>query len=433
MEKEEEWVNMFFIVYVIPLSIILFFYLRRRKRKHLAAVRVLQGSYESGLTEPASLHPIIDPALCLGCGNCVLACPEGDILGIIHGKAVLVKPTNCIGHGACKAECPQSAIELVLGTEKRGVEVPVADTNFETNVPGLFVAGEITGMGLVKNTIAQGTLVMNEAAKYATKDETLDVVIVGIGPAGLAASLRAKELGINFVTLEQDSIGGTIAHYPRGKIVMTAPVDLPGYGKVKIRETSKEALLELWHDAIEKTGLEPYIQTGHKVKSIKRESECLVVETPTDTYQTRAVILAIGRRGSPRQLGVPGEEKTKVVYRLIDPEQYIGQKVLVVGGGDSALEAAVSISEEEGTEVTLCYRGDAFSRAKPANRERVENSRVNVMMSATPKTIHEESVCMTIGEQIKNDAVIVCIGGELPTGFLRDSGIDIEVRHGELE
>ena len=427
------------LIYLVPMVAIWLVYLRNRKRRDAESARTLREAEEAGLTEPSSLHPIIDPARCLGCGTCVSACPEGEILGLLHGKAVLVKPTSCIGHGACKDACPQDAIRLVLGTKRRGVEVPVTNQQFETGVPGLFVAGEVTGMGLIRNAVAQGTLALNAAAEYSageTSNDRLDVVIVGVGPAGLAASLRAQELGLKFATFEQDTIGGTIAHYPRGKIVMTTPVELPGYGTVRLRETSKEALLALWHEAIAETGLR--IETGQRVKSISQDSEGLIIETSKGRYRTRAAILAIGRRGSPRQLGVPGEEQEKVVYRLIDAEQYAGKRVLVVGGGDSALEAAVSVSEQPGAEVTLCYRGDVFSRAKPDNRERVdaasERGSLDVLMSTMPESILPDTVRLDTGmgiKEISNDIVIVCIGGELPTGFLRDSGIDIEVRHGE--
>ena len=427
------------LVYLAPMLGVWAFYSRRRSRRHVLSGRLLEEAESTGLTEPSSLHPLVDPSLCLGCGSCVSACPEGEVLGLLGGKAVLVKPTACIGHGACKDACPQDAIRLVLGTQRRGVQVPVADSEFETNVPGLFVAGEVTGMGLIRNAVSQGSQAMDGAARYAgqaSDDRRMDVVVVGVGPAGLAASLRAKELGLKFVTLEQDTVGGTIAHYPRGKVVMTAPAELPGYGSVRLRETSKEALLDVWGDAIKKTNLS--IQTGQRVTRVRSDSEGLVVETMTGSFGTRAVVLCIGRRGSPRRLGVPGEDLEKVVYRLMDPEQYAGQRVMVVGGGDSALEAAVALSEQPETEVVLSYRGKAFSRAKAANRERVEAAvaagSLQVMLGTTPEEIQHESVHMDAGvgvKEIANDIVIVCIGGELPDAFLRESGIDIEVRHGE--
>ncbi len=427
------------LFYLLPMAAIWSIYAIRRSRRHAKSARLLEEAEASGLTEPSSLHPLIDPSRCLGCGTCVSACPEGEILGLHRGKAVLVKPTSCIGHGACKDACPQDAIRLVLGTHRRGVEVPVSDTNFETNVPGLFVAGEVTGMGLIRNAITQGTQALDAASAYAKQggeDDRYDAVIVGVGPAGLAASLRANELGLKFATLEQETLGGTVAHYPRGKIVMTSPVELPGYGSVKLRETSKESLLELWADAIKKAGLK--IQSRQRVKAIQQDSEGLIVETLTKSFKTRAVVLCIGRRGSPRRLGVPGEELGKVVYRLVDAEQYSGRRVMVVGGGDSAIEAAISLSEQPGTEVALCYRGKSFSRAKPANRERVEasasNSSLQIMLGATPDEILPQSVRLnTAGgiKEIANNDVIVCIGGELPTAFLKESGIAIETRHGE--
>jgi thioredoxin reductase (NADPH) len=427
------------LFYLIPMAGIWTVYAIRRIRRHAQSAKLLEEAETSGLTEPSSLHPRIDPSRCLGCGTCVSACPEGEILGLHKGKAVLVKPTSCIGHGACKEACPQDAIRLVLGTDRRGVEVPVTDSNFETNVPGLFVAGEVTGMGLIRNAITQGTQALDAASAYAggeCKDDRLDAVIVGVGPAGLAASLRASELGLNFATLEQDTLGGTIAHYPRGKIVMTSPVELPGYGSVKLRETSKEHLLELWGDAVKQSGLR--IQSGQRVKAILKDSDGLIVETLTKSFKARAVVLCIGRRGSPRRLGVAGEELEKVVYRLVDAEQYRGRRVMVFGGGDSAVEAAISLSEQPETEVSLCYRGRSFSRAKPANREQVEaaasKSSLQVILGATPDAILPESVRIrTSGgvKEIANDDVIVCIGGELPTEFLKESGISIETRHGE--
>jgi thioredoxin reductase len=149
------------------------------------------------------------------------------------------------------------------------------------------------------------------------------------------------------------------------------------------------------------------------------------------------VLLAIGRRGTPRRLGVPGEDLPKVVYRLIDPAQYRGQHVLVVGGGDSALETAVTVVEEPGTSVTLLHRGEVFAHAKSANRERVaaaqKAGRLLVLMRSDVKRIGKNNVEISHNRRriaIKNDTVIVCAGGILPTSFLQSIGIEVETKYG---
>jgi thioredoxin reductase/Pyruvate/2-oxoacid:ferredoxin oxidoreductase delta subunit len=432
------------LLYALPLLIIWFYYLWKRSKKHRVSMQVLEEAMASGLTEPASIHPIIDHARCLGCATCVNACPERskNVLGIIHGKAHLVNPTHCIGHGACKTVCPFDAIELVFGTEKRGVDIPQVDENFQTNVPGIYIAGELGGMGLIRNAVTQGVEAVDSICKldsvkkgHGKANGVIDLVIVGAGPAGIGASLAAKDKKLNFVTLEQDSIGGTVSHYPRGKIVMTAPVVLPIIGKMHFKETTKEALMDFWGDIISKAGLE--IKDRERVESVEAEKTGFHVKTSKAEYHTRAIILAIGRRGTPRTLDVPGEEQTKVVYRLIDPAQYKNQHVLVVGGGDSALEAAVSIAEEEGTTVTISYRSEAFSRAKEKNRMKIadaeKSGRLRVLLKSTVKQIERDKVVINTDDEelcLDNDAVIVCAGGILPTGFLKSLGITVDTKFG---
>ena len=430
-------------LYSLPLVIILFFYFWKKIKKHKVGKRVMEESISSGMTEPASIHPLINHSRCLGCATCVKACPESkkNVLGIIDGKAHLVNPTHCIGHGVCKKACPFDAIELVFGTEKRGVDIPQVGPDFETNVPGIFIAGELGGMGLVRNAVTQGSQAVDSVCKIdgvgQSKDGVIDLVIVGAGPAGLGAALAATDKKLNFVTLEQDTLGGTVAHYPRGKIVMTAPVVLPIIGKTPFNETTKEALMEFWEGVVEKAGLE--IRERERVETVELESTGFHVKTGTTEYHTRAILLAIGRRGTPRKLGVPGEEQTKVVYRMIDPAQYKNQHVLVVGGGDSALEAAVSISEEEGTTVTISYRSEAFSRAKEQNRIKIANAeesgRMQALMKSTVKHIDSDTVTLNTedGEMtIDNDAIIVCAGGILPTGFLKSIGITVDTKYGTV-
>lgn len=424
--------------YLATLAVILSVYLGLRRRSERASIATLVEMTEAGMTEPASLHPLIDPAKCLGCGACARACPEGNVLGLIGGKAQLVEASNCIGHGACRAACPFDAITLVFGTETRGVDIPEVGPDFQTNVPGLFIAGELGGMGLIRNAVEQGCQAVQAIVPLAraSPHAELDLIIVGAGPAGLAASLAAKEQGLRFVLFEQETAGGTVAHFPRGKIVMTAPVDLPIVGRMHFREVSKEELLGFWQASL--SGLNLPLRFRERVERLQPANpHGFEMQTNHGVYRSACVLLAIGRRGTPRKLSVPGEELPKVVYRLIDPEQYRGQRVLVVGGGDSALEAAASIADEPGTTVTLSYRNAAFSRAKPKNRRRVDDAiacgRINACLKSNVVSIGQSCVDIEVDgrhETIPNDAIIVCAGGILPTKFLRDIGINVETKHG---
>jgi thioredoxin reductase/NAD-dependent dihydropyrimidine dehydrogenase PreA subunit len=427
----------FAFVYALPIGVIWIVYVALRARTEARSRATRDAAEGAGLVEPPSLHPIIDPAKCLGCGSCVNACPEGHIIGMIDGKAELVEPTNCIGHGACRDACPYDAITLVFGTEKRGLDIPHVMPDFQTNVPGIFIAGELGGMGLIRNATEQGSQAIESIRRMSGRrpSQGYDVVIVGAGPAGFAASLAAMKHKLRFLTIEQDSFGGTVAHYPRGKIVMTAPSTLPLGGKTKFRIVSKEELLRVWDNIRRKTGLK--IRYGEEVKAITPRSSAFEVNTNRGSYLTAAVLLAIGRRGTPRKLEVEGEELPKVVYRLVSPEQYRRQHVLVVGGGDSALEAAISIAEQPGTTVTLSYRSDSFRRAKVRNREALEgrrkSGRLKVLLRSNVKRIgHHEVEIEQNGRRMcmKNDAVIVCAGGILPTAFLQGVGIEVETKYG---
>jgi thioredoxin reductase (NADPH) len=430
-------------IYTVPLALILAFHFHGRLREEVRSTAALSEAVAAGLTEPASLHPVINKDRCMGCGSCITACPEGQILGLIGGKAELLEPSQCIGHGACKVACPFDAITLVFGTEQRGVDIPNVDSDFQTNVPGIYIAGELGGMGLIRNAIEQGRQALDAIAKglKTSSYDCYDVVIVGAGPSGFAASLAAKEKGLKYLTVEQDSLGGTVSHFPRGKLVMTAPATLPIIGRVNFRETTKEKLLEFWEDVMRKTNV--VIKFQERVEAVKAivdasdPAKRFEVRTTGGSYKTKTILLAIGRRGTPRKLDVPGEESTKVVYRLVDPAQYQGQHVLVVGGGDSAIEAAVSIAEEANTTVTLSYRGDAFNRTKLKNRKKIEkcceSGKVRVLLQSSVKSIGKNSVDLKVDGGVvamKNDAVIVCAGGILPIGFLKDIGVEIETKYG---
>jgi thioredoxin reductase (NADPH) len=227
-----------YLFYGVPSLLLLGWFLRRRGSLERRSSLARDEARDAGLNDPASLHPIIDPSRCIGCGSCVKACPEEPehhVLGIIGGRAHLVSPADCIGHGACKAACPVAAISLVFGTERRGAEIPVLSPRFETSVPGIFIAGELGGMGLIRNALEQGRQAI-ESIRALRPDAggRLDVVIVGAGPAGFAASLTALSKRMRFVTLEQESLGGCVFQYPRGKVVMTAPATVPLVGRVNL-------------------------------------------------------------------------------------------------------------------------------------------------------------------------------------------------------
>lgn len=424
-------------LYLVPLIIILILYYRRHHKKETHYRTRLAETVKSGITEPLTLHPVIDTNKCIGSGACVKACPE-HALGIVKGKAVLVEPDHCIGHGACEAACPVEAIQLVFGTEKRGIDIPHVKPTFETNVSGIYIAGELGGMGLIRKGVDQGQRAIETIRKNQSKGSDLDVVIVGAGPAGISASLAAKEAGLRFVTLEQeDGLGGSVYHYPRRKLAMTAPMKLPIIGKFDRHEISKEELLEFWNGVIRRTGLK--INFMERMETITKSGNGFLVKTSKTTYNARNVLLAIGRRGTPRKLGVPGEEQPKVVYRLIDAEQYRGQHVLVVGGGDSAAEAALAVAAERGTTVTLSCRGDEiFTRPKEKNRQllkqAVEKGTIKVALHCEVKEISRDSVVLEQEgrrARFKNDAVIICAGGTLPTPMLKEIGVMVETYYGQ--
>lgn len=427
---------MIYVIYLLPLALVVGFYLWRHRRRSRAHARVLDEAVKAGLTEPASLHPVIDSRVCIGSGACAKACPE-KALGIIDGRGVLINPSHCIGHGACASACPVGAIRLVFGTAKRGMDIPEVRPDFQTNVDGIYIAGELGGMGLIRKAVEQGKQAMASIAKRARTQVEHDVVIIGAGPAGMAATLAAQHLGLRYVTLEQEpDLGGTTLHYPRNKLVMTVPMELPIVGKYKTGEIRKEALFEIWRDIVAKSRIR--LNFSERLEGIERDGSGYVVRTQKSRYPTGAILLAIGRRGSPRKLDVPGEEQGKVVYRLMDPEQYRGQHVLVVGGGDAALEAAMDVAAEEGTTVTLSYRSNAFGRVKPKNRERLDAmqaaGKLNVLLESNVKSIGVDRVYLEQrGEalELPNDGVIVCAGGVLPMGFLKDLGISVETHYGE--
>jgi len=419
--------------------VVIIIYLRKQRRDSKKVEEKIATAKLEGLHEPVSLHPVVDEQVCIKTGACVAACPEKDILGIRNGKATTINASHCIGHGACFHACPTQAITLCIGTEKRGVDLPHVNMLFETNVPGIYIAGELGGMGLIKNAVEQGRQSVENIVKSLKKNHqaTYDLVIIGAGPAGISASLTAKKHQLRFLTLEQDTLGGTVFTFPRSKIVMTSPMDLPLHGKVKLTETSKPQLLDFWKKVLEKNSIS--IKENSKVESIISENGHFRIETLTgDQYISKFVLLSIGRRGTPRKLGVEGETLEKIAYRLLEPEEIKGKEIMIVGGGDSAIESALLLADQN--KVTLSYRSEVFSRLKPKNNEKIREAiakgLIEVLFNTIPVKIEKDSVTLSTnkeGEQMKinNDLIYIFAGGELPTEFLKKAGIKITKKFGE--
>jgi thioredoxin reductase/Pyruvate/2-oxoacid:ferredoxin oxidoreductase delta subunit len=426
-------------VVAILIGLVMFVYIRKQRRESRIVDEKIRISKEEGLHEPVSLHPVVDVNSCIRTGACITACPEKDILGIRNGKATIINASHCVGHGACFHACPVEAITLCIGTEKRGVDLPHVNQQFESNVSGIYIAGEIGGMGLIKNAVEQGRQAVENIVKAIDKstEADYDLIVVGAGPAGISASLTAKKNNLRVLTFEQDSLGGTVFNFPRSKIVMTSPMDLPLHGKVKLNETSKLELLTLWEKVLSKNSIS--IIENTKVESIVWKSGSFnVVTSSGDSYLTKKVLLAIGRRGTPRKLNIPGEQLQKVAYRLLEPELVEGKKVVVVGGGDSAIESALQLMDRN--TVHLVYRGDAFGRIKPKNNEKIKKAiaekTVTVLFNTNLTSIEEDLVNYKVADteqivKLNNDLVYILAGGELPTGFLEKSGIQITRKFGE--
>lgn len=435
------WIVLVGVVLTLSL-VVLSIAIRRVETNRIARqIEDLDEARRRGSHRARLQYPHIDLTRCIGCGTCVHACPEEGVLGLLHGQALVVHGARCVGHGRCAAECPTGGISIALGDVESRDDIPAIDDSFEVvGRPGLFLAGEVTGYALIRTAIAHGSAVAAQvAARCRSSSQSsgeLDLVIVGLGPAGLACALGAKERGLRFVVLEQETLGGTVASYPRRKLVMTQPVELPLHGRIGRTTWSKEELMELWGELAERHELP--VRSGVRFKGLEpSKNGGFIAKTDTGDVRGRFVCLALGRRGSPRKLGVPGEDLPKVAYSLLDAQSYRNRRVLVVGGGDSAVEAALGLAEQPGNHVTLSYRKHAFFRIKARNETRlgkaVASGKLTVLYSSQVETITAERVRLQVrvGDEetvldLPNDDVFVMAGGIPPFELMKASGISFD-------
>jgi thioredoxin reductase len=389
--------------------------------------------------------PVIDLMRCLGCGTCVEACPEDGVLQLVHGQAAVVAANRCVGHARCEQECPVSAITVGIVDAEQRRDVPALTAELEaTTVPLLFLAGEVTARSLIRTATLQGAAVADTVARRlhgsAGPEDAVDLLIVGAGPAGLACALEARRRGLSMLLIDREQdVGGAVARYPRRKLVMTEPFELPLLGRLRRQEYEKEELVALWQDAAARHEL-PF-RGGETLLGIERDEDgSFRIATDAGEHRARAVCLCVGRRGVPRRLGVPGEQLPKVAHQLYDASSYSGRRVLVVGGGDSAVETALALAEQDGNEVVLAHRRSAFDRIRTRNEERlraaVAGRRIALLLDSEVAAIGPASVELRqrapggVRElSLANDDVFVQIGGELPFALLEQCGVSFDPAH----
>ena len=455
-------------------------------------------------TGPRYAYPVVNMFTCIGCHACVEACPA-DVLEIVNGISVPVRADQCMDDTSCQVACPTNPKSCIVINTSKTIpprEVPARDPRLETNVKGVYMIGDVSGVPLIKNAINEGALVMDKIeedlrAEGTNANAEYDVAIIGIGPGGLSAAVIAKQRGLRYVAVEQGKIVDTIQQaYPAGKYVFYKPDTMPEKGGIPLPGPgdTKEAMLKGWFDAMMQNRV--VINEDEMCKSIKPENGVFVVHTERgnlqekETYRARRVILAIGNRGTPMKLRVSGEElkitvqpppiyakfcnkcgtprrqgqkfcntcgekinvrllppteDSKVKYRLADPDEFVKKKCIVVGAGNSAIEAAVDLAglKREGdritfvrdNEVILVIRSELKGDLKLGNKmnlfDCIDAGKIKAMYRTQIKEIHEHEVVLMDGSgketaRVENDYIFALIGGERPTKFLKEIGITIE-------
>jgi thioredoxin reductase/NAD-dependent dihydropyrimidine dehydrogenase PreA subunit len=383
------------------------------------------------------LHAMVRADVCVGCGTCVAACPETGAVAL-HGKLAVVNKEACVAHGLCVEACPVGAILMTTGESVHRVEVPDVGAGFQTNVPGVYIVGELGGRGLIKNAINEGALAIEHIARELPPSaprtdgdtQAVDIAIVGSGPAGLSAGLGAHLAGLSYVILEQGNLADSVRKYPRHKILLAETSRVPVYGRLWVGNASKETLLNVWEAIIAENGLK--ILTGRRVEEISSLGGMFLLRAGQEVVRARRVVLAMGRRGTPRRLGVAGEDLPNVYYDIVEMEAFASRRVVVAGGGDSAAESALGLANQEGTTVHLVHRGERFGRMQASLQTKlakaVAERRVTLTFSASIREIHQDFLILDVGgrpHRMPYDDLIIRVGGEAPVHMLESLGIRI--------
>jgi len=382
------------------------------------------------------VHDINDDR-CTGCDACVAVCPT-NVLDLVGNKSRVLRFQDCIQCEACMFACPTDALVMFPeGTVPPPLKVPEIDENFQTVVPGQYLIGEVAGKPLVKSAANLGRAVVEHMVQTGLRggalgqsDTIVDVAIVGSGPGGLSAALTCIQKGLSYVVLEKEQmIASTIARYPKGKLVMAEPYDTLNLSFLPVFDSAKEQLIPIWQELIQRVGL--HINQGESVETVTRTSDgAFEIRSTVNTYRAQRVVLSIGTRGKPRTLQVPGENLPKVFSLLEDPDEWRGRSVLVVGGGDSAVEAALALADA-GAKVMISYRGKGFNRAAPKNKQAIEayaaEGRIKPKLGSQVLQFDADSVTVALSDgaqkRYPNDAAFVLIGADPPVAWLEKMGV----------
>ena len=431
------WIIAAFLTVVIVIPFIFREFRKKRQARQLVnRIIPVSSLTQADIEKISSLHPdgkkvypAINRSACIGCGACVQSCREKGVLAVIAGKSTLVNPLACRCHGDCERNCLTGALKLVEYGKKLMVRVPRIDENYQSNIKGIYIVGSLTGAGLIKEAINQGRAAVNHIMRGVFPPALPTVMVIGAGPAGLSATLSCRKFGLPVLCFEKDLTANTIRNFPKKKILMAEPVEMPIVGPLWVGDASREKLLEAWEGILIKS--RACITTAARLENIENKDGHFLVTISGKQFACDKVILALGSRGVPRKLGISGEDGANVFYNLLEADEFSGSTVTVIGAGDSAIEAALAL-QRNGCHVTMLVRGDGFPKAKSRNLERIAQAGaaggIHIKFNCQPLEIGTDFIAFHADGEAhreKNDAVFIMVGGELPFQLLESIGIEI--------